>query len=112
MKYCPVCRSEFEDYVEECPDDHVALVAELPEIHHEKDLDLILLKKFTSKTEADMVRNVLEDAKIHTITKNDFFSSAFSVGSGNALGTQIKIFVPKKELENAKTALEGMIDLE
>jgi hypothetical protein len=30
MPYCPACKRKFAERVEECPDDHVALVDELP----------------------------------------------------------------------------------
>ena len=36
MPYCPKCRDEFEDWVEECPDCKEKLVDELPPLPEEE----------------------------------------------------------------------------
>ena len=109
MKYCPVCRDEFMDHVDVCPDDHVSLVDVLEPERHEDEEKQVLLYDLSDAKLAEMVQGVLEDNEIYPVMRNDMFSSAMVVRGASAIGTQVKMFVMASEAERARELTEGMV---
>ena len=65
MPFCPKCRDEFEDWVEECPDCRVRLVDVLPEPSPELEVKvssepLVTVATFSYPLEAHLHRAKLE----------------------------------------------------
>ncbi len=112
MKYCPICKSEFKDEIEVCPDHHVKLVDSLKHIKHEDNINWVLLYQFIDDTYFEMVSQVLSKNEIPFFKKNDFFEGALLVKGGSPIGTSIKLYIPAKDLEKAKEITRGMIELD
>lgn len=112
MKYCPICKSSFEDGIEVCPDHHVKLVDSLKHIKHEDNVHWILLYQFVDETYFEMVSEMLKQNDIPYFKKNDFFEGALLVKGSSPIGTLIKLYIPTKFIEKAKEATEGMIDFD
>lgn len=83
MPFCPECRDEFEDWVEECPDCHVRLVATLPEPLPEPepryiDEPLVTVASFAFPLQAHVFRTKLESEGIASFVLNENISRAYS----------------------------------
>ena len=81
MPFCPRCRQEFQEWVEACPDCHVALLAALPiapgPTSRRKPTGksarandpLVLVATASNEPEARMWAEVLENNGIHCLRK-------------------------------------------
>lgn len=72
MRYCPFCRSEFENQVSQCPDCGVRLVENLPPVDASADapaepVEEVPIRRFRSQLEAEMWAEILEGAGIPTV---------------------------------------------
>lgn len=110
MKYCPSCRSEYNDNIRICPDCNVGLTERLVEEVFLDKVDRVLLYQFTNETIADMIMEVLDDKEVPYLCQRDFFSSAYSIHGGAPIGTLVKIYVPDTHLEIARELTQGMAD--
>ncbi|MFC2014915.1 hypothetical protein ACFLUP_02865 [Chloroflexota bacterium] len=72
MPFCPMCRDEFEDRIEVCPDCNIALAEKLPALSEpDKKTDEPLVQIATAPNEpiAIMWAGVLEEYDIHSLLK-------------------------------------------
>lgn len=68
MRYCPFCRSEFEDRVSHCPDCGVRLVENLPPMDAPAEpVEEVAIRRFRSQLEAEMWAEILEGEGIPTV---------------------------------------------
>lgn len=71
MPYCPQCRDEFQEWVEECPDCKVKLVNELPPLPEKvlKEGGLVHVATAPNEIEARLWKGILEDNGIRSMIK-------------------------------------------
>lgn len=88
MPYCPKCRDEFQDWVKVCPDDKVALVAELPPLPQQaKKPKEPLVRIVTAPNE--MIAKMWED-----ILKEQGISGLLSTGSSALASSSTVVNMP------------------
>ena len=71
--FCPVCESEYEPGITQCPDDDVPLVEQLtPEntVHDSSEASFVALHKLGSPAEAEMVNDILTQNGIRSLVKS------------------------------------------
>jgi Putative prokaryotic signal transducing protein len=100
--FCPVCESEYEPGITQCPDDNTALVERLtPEntLHDNSDARYVALHKLGSPAEAEMVNDILSQNGIRSVIKSggaDALSPLLSATSEGAV-----IFVDERDADRA-----------
>ena len=100
--FCPVCESEYQPGITQCPDDDTALVERLtPEntLHDSSEARFIGLHKLVSPAEAEMVNDILRQNGIRSVVKSggaDAFSPLLSATSEGAV-----IFVDERDADRA-----------
>jgi len=105
MKVCPNCGAEYEDSVQVCSDCNVELVSkEELESLESKYSDWEEVFSSPQQYEAEMVKTNLESAGIEAIV---FDKKDSSFPLGGELG-EIKVYVPKDKVEEAKTIIEKL----
>ena len=107
--YCPKCRTEYLEKINECVECMVALVDELPEETPLEKIKWVALPVLSGEIYADMVEEVLSNLNIPHFTKSDWATSAFNISSSNLVGAKITIFVPEDNLEEATKVLEEIL---
>lgn len=89
--FCPVCESEYEKGITECPDDGTALVEKLtPEtaVHDRSEARFVPLHNIGSPAEAEMVGDILTQNGIRAAVQSggaDAFSPLLSTTSPGAI---------------------------
>ena len=73
MPFCPICRTEYHEGVERCPDCSVALASSMPETPRDptEDSTLVELAFFANASEAEMVQELLESNDIETVLRGE-----------------------------------------
>ncbi len=73
MPFCPICRREYHEGVELCPDCSVPLASALPETGGDQTEDsmLVELAFFPNASEAEMVQELLESNDIETVLRGE-----------------------------------------
>ncbi|MCR4416876.1 MAG: DUF2007 domain-containing protein [Ignavibacteria bacterium] len=105
MKICPNCASEYEDSVNICSDCNVELVSkEEYEKLESKYSDWEEVFSSPQHYEAEMVKTNLESAGIEAMI---FDQKDSSFPLGGELG-EIKVFVPKDKVEDARLIIEKL----
>ena len=100
--FCPVCESEYEPGITECPDDNTALVERLtPEnsIHDNSEARFVPLHKLGSPAEAEMVNEIFTNNGLRSVIKSggaDAFSPLLSATAEGA-----EIFVDERDYDRA-----------
>ena len=100
--FCPVCESEYEPGITECPDDNTALVERLtPEnaIHDSSEARFVTLHKLGSPAEAEMVNEIFTNNGLRSVIKSggaDAFSPLLSATAEGA-----EIFVDERDYDRA-----------
>ncbi|HKR23164.1 MAG TPA: DUF2007 domain-containing protein [Pyrinomonadaceae bacterium] len=100
--FCPVCESEYEPGITECPDDNTALVEQLtPEntLHDNSEARFVSLHNLGSPAEAEMVNDLLSQNGIRSVVKAggaDAFSPLLSATAEGA-----EIFVDERDYDRA-----------
>jgi hypothetical protein len=100
--FCPVCESEYEPGITECPDDNSALVDRLtPEntVHDSSEARFVPLHNLGSPAEAEMVNDIFTQNGIRSVVKSggaDTLSPLLSSTSEGAI-----IFVDERDADRA-----------
>jgi len=101
--FCPVCESEYEAGVTQCPDDSTALVERLtPEntVRDHSEARFVPLHNLGSPAEAEMVNDILTQNGIRSAVQSggmDAFSPLLSSTSPGA-----RILVDERDLDRAQ----------
>ena len=100
--FCPVCESEYEPGITECPDDNTALVEQLtPDntLHDSSEARWVPLHNLGSPAEAEMVNDIFSKNEIRSVVKAggaDAFSPLLSATAEGA-----EIFVDERDYDRA-----------
>ena len=100
--FCPVCESEYEPGITQCPDDNTALVEQLtPDntLHDSSEARFMSLHKLGSPAEAEMVNDILTKNGVRSVIKSggaDAFSPLLSATAEGA-----EIFVDERDFDRA-----------
>ena len=101
--FCPVCESEYEEGVTQCPDDNTELVDRLtPEntLHDHSEARFVTLHNVGSPAEAEMVNDLLVQNGIRSAVQSggsDAFSPLLSASSPGAM-----VLVDERDLDRAQ----------
>jgi ssDNA-binding Zn-finger/Zn-ribbon topoisomerase 1 len=112
LPFCPECRDEFEDWVEECPDCHVRLVATLPEPplkppdpeYHYIPEPLVTVATYSYPLEAHLHRAKLESEGIDSVVVDEHIVNAnwlYSIAVGG-----VRLQVKESDLARAREILD------
>jgi len=105
---CPECSLEFKPGIEICIDCGVSLVFNLPQNESLKEISWVKLGPISGKIFADMISIALENNKIPHYLKADFITSALGVVSGNMIGSNVFIFIPKNFQEKTNSIIKDI----
>ncbi|MBH30659.1 MAG: hypothetical protein CMG71_01550 [Candidatus Marinimicrobia bacterium] len=67
-----------------------------------------VVKQYSGYIPAEMAKEVLEGNSIPAFIKGDFISTAYGVRTWDIAGGKAVLFVPKEDLEKAKTIIDEM----
>ena len=101
--FCPVCESEYQPGITECPDDGSTLVQRLTSenaTHDGSEASFVPLHHLGSPAEAEMVNDILTQNGIRSVIKAggaDALSPLLSATSEGAI-----IFVDERDFDRAK----------
>jgi hypothetical protein len=101
--FCPVCESEYEPGITECPDDGAALVERLtPEntVRDHSEARFVPLHNIGSPAEAEMVSDILQQNGIRAVVQSggaDAFAPLLSTTAPGAL-----VLVDERDLDRAQ----------
>jgi hypothetical protein len=101
--FCPVCESEYEEGVTQCPDDNTELVERLtPEntLRDHSEARFVTLHNVGSPAEAEMVNDLLVQNGIRSAVQSggsDAFSPLLSTSSPGAM-----VLVDERDLDRAQ----------
>jgi len=101
--FCPVCESEYEEGVTQCPDDNTELVDRLtPEntLRDHSEARFVTLHNVGSPAEAEMVNDLLVQNGIRSVVQSggsDVFSPLLSASSPGAM-----VLVDERDLDRAQ----------
>jgi hypothetical protein len=84
MPFCPNCQVEYRPGFKHCTDCDVDLVDALPvgepEAVDNSALDLVELATFQNSSEAQMIRELLEENDINAVLRGPLYSLGYTVG--------------------------------
>ncbi len=92
--FCPVCESEYEAGITECPDDNSQLVEKLtPEntMHDGSEASFRVLHSFNSPAEAEMVQDLLSQNEIRSVVRSSGLDALSPLLSTSALGAAVLV---------------------
>ncbi len=101
--FCPVCESEYEKGITQCPDDGAALVERLTEensAHDHSEARLVPLRNLGSPAEAEMVNDIFTQNNIRSVVQSsglDAFSPLLSATSPGAV-----VLVDERDFDRAQ----------
>ncbi len=101
--FCPVCESEYEKGIRECPDDGAALVERLTaenSAHDHSEARLVPLHNVGSPAEAEMVNDIFTQNNIRSVVQSsglDAFSPLLSATSPGAV-----VLVDERDFDRAQ----------
>jgi hypothetical protein len=108
MAFCPNCEAEYREGITVCPDCSVELVEKLtPEnkVHDTGEGEPVPLQSFKTGTEAEMVRELLENNGIRSFVEGGNFAvipSSFS--------QEVVVMVDERDLTRAIEIYEAYFD--
>ncbi|MBN2074800.1 MAG: DUF2007 domain-containing protein [Dehalococcoidales bacterium] len=110
MPYCPNCRDEFQDWVEECPDCKVKLVDELPPLPEEvkREGDLVHVATAPNEIEARLWKGILEDNGIQSMIKVAESLNLYL----SPLALKHRLYVLEEDEQKAREILGDLITFE
>ncbi len=106
--FCPVCESEYEAGISDCPDDGTALVERLtPEntVRDHSEASFVPLHNIGSPAEAEMVCDILQQNDIRAVVQSggsDAFAPLLSTTAPGAL-----VLVDERDLVRAQELYES-----
>lgn len=92
--FCPICESEYEPGITQCPDDNVPLVERLtPEntLHDTSEARFVPLHHMGSPAEAEMVNDILRQNEIRSVVKSGGSDALSPLLSATADGAVIMV---------------------
>jgi hypothetical protein len=92
--FCPVCESEYEAGITECPDDNSQLVEKLtPEntMHDGSEASFRVLHSFNSPAEAEMVQDLLSQNRVRSVVRSSGLDALSPLLSTSALGAAVLV---------------------
>ena len=108
MPYCPNCKYEYKDNIEECPDCGAKLVDKL-EGETFENIKYVPFRSLPSRLYAEMLKEALENEGIPSIIKGD--DVAITYGSyGTTSAVEVSIWIPEDNLERAEQIADQMLD--
>ena len=92
--FCPVCESEYEAGITQCPDDNSQLVEKLtPENtkHDGSEASYRVLHSFNSPAEAEMVQDLLSQNDVRSMVRSSGLDALSALLSTSALGAAVLV---------------------
>lgn len=92
--FCPVCESEYQAGITNCPDDNSQLVEKLtPEntLHDGSEASFRVLHSFNSPPEAEMVQDLLSRNGIRSVVRSGGLDALSPLLSTSALGAAVLV---------------------
>ncbi|HGE71977.1 TPA: hypothetical protein ENX78_14155 [Candidatus Poribacteria bacterium] len=106
MPFCPKCRAEYIEGVEECPDCQVLLVDELPPKEETEYVEMVELEKVPDEVSGVMMKGILVNNGIDAVLKAakiPWYDGIASTWSTYYWGV---LLVPEDELERSRKILD------
>ena len=114
MPFCPKCLSEYKREITHCNECDLDLVEELTDenrIHDTSDVPMVELRRFSTATEAEMIRGLLEQNDIRALIQGETSSSGlFPAATSVVLLVDGRDFSKAKELAEAYLVAEIVMD--
>lgn len=104
--FCPECKYEYLERVEECPDCKVPLVDKLLPEPQPEYVELVTVLETGNKVIIAIAKSLLEDAGIKYFVKGEVIQDLFALGS-IGLG-YAKVQVRRENAEDAKNLLKDL----
>ena len=110
MPYCPQCRDEFQDWVDECPDCKVELVDELPSLPEEviREGGLVHVATAPNEIEARLWKGILEEDGIQSMIKVAESLNLYL----SPLALKHRLYVLEEDEQKAREILDGIVTYE
>ena len=100
--FCPICESEYEPGITQCPDDNSPLVERLtPEntLRDNSEARFVPLYKLGSPAEAEMVNDIFTQNEIRSVVKSGWDDTLSPLLSATSEGAEI--FVDERDIDRA-----------
>jgi hypothetical protein len=92
--FCPVCESEYQPGITQCPDDNAQLVERLTSsntAHDGSEASFRVLHSFNLSPEAEMVNDLLSQNGIRSVIRSGGSDALSPLLSSNALGAAVLV---------------------
>ena len=105
MKYCPKCKTEYEDWVKLCADCEIALINQLPKevIADKQGQNFVTVYTHLIESYVDLTKAALEGEGVRCFIKGiDRMRTSLSFGTG------IELQVSEKDKAKAEEIIKGL----